>query len=128
MWCVPFAVWQVGFVGSVLGFLVTAVTWREEATSWSSTIAYRRSQGDVDLADAQQATADGDSLHSLETMGVLALVFLLFLAAFFAYRKKVPLDRRGGLPAIALAVVVTGVLAGVGYLLLGILLKGAIKG
>ncbi len=128
LWAVPIMLWLALACGTGLGFLFQLGSLKSDHDSWAATIEENRREGDVEIAAAQAETMREDDLKNLEGALALGLGFALSLGAAWFYRRRVPPERRGGWRGVALGVLCMGLLAGVGYALAGVVLRGAIPG
>ncbi len=129
LWAVPIALWLV-----VLAVVGVALPWQWSewrsavSENWPAAIAESRASGDSEMVARQEAWLRRDNRNGILTVGSLGAVLILALAAPFVYRRRVPARWRAGGRGFLLALPVLAVLGLVGYLILGILLRGAIKG
>jgi hypothetical protein len=128
IWTLPIGLWIVLSSATGIGSLAQAVSWKHDHEGWVSIIDVNREEGYSEIVAAQEETLREDDRKSLEGLAALVLGFALSMGLAWLYRRKVPPSRRGGVRGLALAIALLGVLGTVGYVLLGVLLKGAIKG
>ncbi len=122
------SLWLVstGAAAVLLGFQWNQ--WRANVDAWPAAIAESRARGDLEMVAKQQAWLARDQAAGLVTVILLGVVFLALAAVPAGYFRLVPRERRAGIAEYVLAVPVLGLIGWLGYLALGFVFRGAIKG